>query len=324
MALAQDSSAAAPATRRPRARPAVLWQALADAPRLEVCGFLASIDLLRLEMCARQSMGDRALAFKHAADAIHPGVAVDLSSDKQIVAQHARLRSLLPSSMDEALQALQATNPSDDRPAMSDFTFAWAFFHEDSGLRTVVFERLNCVPDAELRPGDPFHRMATYVFEVSADAPGHAAMAPILLESQECERRGRSHEFVDSWDPCAYLYCTRKRDGAVCKVASFDALEASINEFESNDQTRHGSVHFPYGHLFLDVHDAYETANTMVVLSFDKVTGQLAALSFSIFKSEEYEEELQASEFRGLLHAKLEREMTRGLGASGGADAPPT
>ena len=107
-------------------------------------------------------------------------------------------------------------------------------------------------------------------------------------------------------------------------MASFDALEASINEFESNDQTRHGSVHFPYGHLFLDVHDAYETANTMVVLSFDKVTGQLAALSFSIFKSEEYEEELQASEFRGLLHAKLEREMTRGLGASGGADAPPT
>ena len=311
MALAQDSSAAAPATRRPRARPAATWQVLPDAPRLEVCGFLDPLDLLRLEMCARQNLGDGPRAFQQAAQTIPR---LQLLCDKRIVSAHARLTSLYPTNMREA-KLYKSPYGSDSREATSlnGFTFSWLFFWEDGSFRTAAFEHLNCRRDNKIDDAHPLRSNGDgYVFEVPDDASGQGIMAPLLLKSQEFVDDSDAARYViepfrKSWTTTTQLYCTRKRDGAVCKVLHINGCaDGYLNEFDRPD----------LGSICLESYDGHGTqlllgqANTHleVYILFDSTNGRLRDIKLSMDTGNADENPLKPGTFRALLDAECDKE----------------
>jgi hypothetical protein len=313
MSLAKDSSAGALATRGPRARPAADWQALADAPRLEVCGFLEPIELLRLEMCARQSLGDGPHAFQQAARAMPRGL--QLLSDKRTVSAHARLTSLYPTSMDEAQLYYPCGFPS--FTGLNGFTFSWLFFWEDGSFRTAAFEHLNIRRDHEVDDAHPLRSDGDgYVFEVPDDASGQGIMAPLLLKSQEYivddGDEGRFdviEAFRKSWRTTTQLYCTRKRDGAVCKVLHMNGCaDGHLNEFDRPDL---GSICLDgYGsHLLL----SHANTHLEVYILFDSTNGRLRDIKLSMHvggrdDDDDDGELLEANTFCALLDDECDKE----------------
>jgi hypothetical protein len=281
------------------------WGALPDAQLLEVCAFLDPQSLARLEVCGGLDTATRALAWKGSANTVPRGALMAMS-DKDLVAAHVRTRLLFPDNMHEAGNPMDYHKPReyrDEESPLDGFAFTWALFWHDfksNAFRTAAFENMSMKP-LGCGPRGEMELIGSHLCKISDTAEGHATIAPLLLESQEYARRDAGDEFVDKWYPCAHLYCVRKRDGAVIKVAACEGIDSDINSMSRES----GTICFDPGVLLLDDDDSRNGSTSIcLVLVFDKATGRMLACVSS--NLDENQLRLDDNIFRALLHAKFE------------------
>ena len=275
-----------------------MWSSLPGAQQLEVCAFLDPRSLGRLELCgSRQFEEARARAWMQAA-AGTPRGALAMPSDKQFLAAHTRLRSLYPTSMQQARGFGDLARDPDEHALLEDFAFTFVFSWEEleGSFHTAAFEHLRC---NDPRLMERFGSISTFFFGVSDADPGRNILKRKLLESQEMDNAA----FTYHWQPVVSQYCTRKRDGVTIKIAEWECVESDINSMGGGEL---GSISFRNGLLNLD-HEM-ETYSTLNVL-FEKATGRLRCLTSTHFEEDD-DPDVQGSVskliFRALLLAKFE------------------
>ena len=279
-------------------RPSTMWSSLPGAQQLEVCAFLDPLSLGCLELCgSRQFEEARARAWMQAA-AGTPRGALAMPSDKQFLAAHTRLRSLYPTSMQQARGFGDLARDPDEHALLEDFAFTFVFSWEEleGSFHTAAFEHLRC---NDPRLMERFGSISTFFFGVSDADPGRNILKRKLLESQEMDNAA----FTYHWQPVVSQYCTRKRDGVTIKIAEWDWFDSDINLLAPHGL---GSISFRNGLLNLD-HEM-ETYSTLNVL-FEKATGRLRCLTSTHFEEDD-DPDVQGSVskliFRALLLAKFE------------------
>ena len=289
-----------------RARPTVEWASLPAAQQLEVCAFLDPLSLGCLELCgSRQFEEARARAWKQAAEGTPRGVLATLPSDKKFLAAHTQLRSLYPTSMRHAYSDIMDIPRDDEAHSLFEdfaFTFAISWEDDDGCFRTAAFEHMRCNdPRLMKRTG----HISEFMYAISDDAPGHDALTPILLASQEGFLD--ADDFPDYWRPIATQYCTRKRDGVTIKIARWGGVTSDINEYSDLGPNRRlGSISFESGLVWLEHgQDVDETESTLNLL-FEKNNGRLRAFGSSLYDDAEEVHTISKSIFRALLLAKFE------------------
>ena len=280
-------------------RPSTMWSSLPGAQQLEVCAFLDPRSLGRLELCgSRQFEEARARAWMQAAAGTPRGALATLPSDKKFLAAHTQLRSLYPTSMQQARGFGDLPRDPDDHALFEDFAFTFVISWEEFGgdFHTAAFEHMRCNDPRLMRR---FGNISTFCFAVSDADPGRNILKRPLFASQNF---ADNRAFTNYWQPVASQYCTRKRDGVTIKIAEWECIRPDINSMGWDEL---GSISFENGLLNLD--HAVETYSTLNLL-FEKATGRLRCLTSTHFEDYDDLENCSLSKltFRALLLAKFE------------------
>ena len=248
--------------------PSLLTEAL-----LEVCAFLDAKSLGRMEVCGR--IGGLSRAWNMKADGVARGVLGPMPP-KRLVATHARLRSLYPTSPRTGHNLFVYS----ETVSFDEFAFSVAISHsgcDTSDFHVSAFEHMRLIQDRS-EMGD-FDNCAQFAMLPPADASGQLAETSRLL--RECADSGDGMtKYTSSHHLSVLLCCTRKADGASMKVVEWISVADDSQGFADPGN---GSLYFEFGELFSSEdrrgHEETSTLDYVVSLQihYDASTGRVLA-----------------------------------------------